>query len=55
MGSLFEGAAVHDPTHFRRVHLRDVLGGLTRLVEQVGWANVLLEGERAKTVGASNV
>lgn len=41
--AFFDDAAQADPVRFRRVRLREVLGGLTRLVEQVGWASALLE------------
>lgn len=41
--AFFDDAGHSDPVRFRRVRLREVLGGLTRLVEQVGWASALLE------------
>jgi hypothetical protein len=42
--AFFDDAARLDPIRFRRTRFREVLGGLTRLVEQVGWAGALLEG-----------
>lgn len=45
--ALFDGAATLRPQSFRRHQLREVLGGLSRLVEQVGWAAALYEGDRA--------
>lgn len=40
----FDEAVQADPARFRRVRIREVLGGLTRLVEQVGWSGAVLEG-----------
>jgi hypothetical protein len=42
--AFFDEAGRADPTRFRRVRIREVLGGLMRLVEQVGWSSALLEG-----------
>jgi Domain of unknown function (DUF4388) len=44
--ALFDGGAAIRPASFRRDHIREVLGGLSRLVEQVGWAAALYAGER---------
>lgn len=41
--AFFDDAAQLDPRRFRRVRLREVLGGLTKLVEQIGWASALFE------------
>ncbi|AUX46046.1 uncharacterized protein SOCE26_075490 [Sorangium cellulosum] len=42
--TFFDAAAEQVPERFQRRRIREVLGGLTRLVEQVGWASVLFEG-----------
>lgn len=42
--AFFDAAAEKVPSRFQRHRIREVLGGLTRLVEQVGWASVLFEG-----------
>jgi Domain of unknown function (DUF4388) len=42
--SFFDAASERSPTRFARARIPEVLGGLTRLVEQVGWASVLFEG-----------
>ncbi|WP_437924751.1 DUF4388 domain-containing protein [Sorangium sp. So ce291] len=42
--AFFDAAAEKVPSRFQRRRIREVLGGLTRLVEQVGWASVLFEG-----------
>lgn len=39
----FEVAAKHQPGRFQRSQIRDVLGSLMRMVEQVGWASALFE------------
>jgi hypothetical protein len=39
----FEAIARTQPARFDRVSVREVLGGLTRLVEQVGWATALFQ------------
>ena len=39
----FEAIARTQPTRFNNVSVREVLGGLTRLVEQVGWATALFQ------------
>lgn len=41
----FDAAAKHHPTRFQRTRIREVLGGLMRMVEQIGWASALFEGE----------
>lgn len=48
--AFFDDVTQADPVRFRRVRLREVLGGLTRLVEQVGWASALLEGPAQREV-----
>jgi Domain of unknown function (DUF4388) len=40
----FEAAAKHQPARFQKAQIRNVLGGLMRMVEQVGWASALFEG-----------
>ncbi len=45
MLAFFDDAAGIDPRRFRRSRFREVLGGLARLVEQVGWASAILAGE----------
>jgi hypothetical protein len=39
----FEAIARTQPARFSNVSVREVLGGLTRLVEQVGWATALFQ------------
>ena len=39
----FEAIARTQPARFNKVRVREVLGGLTRLVEQVGWATTLFQ------------
>ena len=39
----FEVIARTQPARFNKVHVREVLGGLTRIVEQVGWATALFQ------------
>lgn len=41
----FEAAAKHQPARFQKSQIRDVLGGLVQMVEQVGWASALLEND----------
>lgn len=54
LDGFFADAALVDPARFQRVHLREVLGGLTRLVEQVGWATALLDNRRTTGEGPSH-
>ena len=44
IAAFFEAARPRDPKRFNRSRIPEVLGGLMRLVEQVGWASVLVEG-----------
>jgi len=43
--AFFEDAGQLDPVRFRRTRFREVLGGLMRLVELVGWASAFLPEE----------
>jgi len=42
--AFFDAARPRSPRRFERDRIPEVLGGLMRLVEQVGWASVLCEG-----------
>lgn len=44
IAGFFDAARSRDPKRFQRARIPEVLGGLMRLVEQVGWASVLVEG-----------
>lgn len=45
--AFFEECAQTMPTRFRRDRVGDVLGGLTRLIQQVGWGSALIPNEVA--------
>lgn len=44
VAAFFDAARPRNPRRFQRERIPEVLGGLMRLVEQVGWASVLCEG-----------
>ncbi len=44
VAAFFDAARPRSPRRFQRDRIPEVLGGLMRLVEQVGWASVLCEG-----------
>ena len=43
--AFFDACAPSMPMRFRKDRMAEVLGGLTRLIEQVGWGAALLPGE----------